>query len=304
MIKIAIVGATGLVGRTFAKVLTEENIKAEYILFNTKGGAVVEIGGHPYMTRALTPESAAAVKVDFALFAVDKDLAVEYAPIFANNGSIVIDNSNAFRRDKDIPLVIPECNPKTIRRFKQGIIANPNCTTIGALVALKPLDDAFKLNRVVFSTYQAISGAGNNPRFSYPIENNVITHIEGEEEKMVFETRKILARQDIAVSATCVRVPIANCHTISINAAFEKPMTIDKVKKILSRAPGLVLLPDYQLPMPMTANDKNQVFVGRVRIDESHPNTINLISVSDNIRKGAATNAVQIMQLLLGESNV
>ncbi|MDR0462111.1 MAG: aspartate-semialdehyde dehydrogenase [Christensenellaceae bacterium] len=302
-LSIAIVGATGNVGRTFCKVLTEEKIIADYIPFNTKGGAVVEINGKAYMTQALTHESAQATKVDYALFSVGADLAREYAPIFAKNGVIVIDNSSAFRRDPDKALIIPECNANVIRGAKAGtIIANPNCTTIGSLVALKPLDDAFKLKRVIYSSYQAISGAGNSPQFAYPIENNVIPYIDGEEEKMVFETNKILGRtadNQIGVTATCVRVPVANCHTIVINATFEKPLTIEKVKKLLVKAPGLVLLPDDQLPMPVVANDRNEVFTGRVRLDASCPNTINLITASDNIRKGAATNAIQIMQYLM-----
>jgi len=298
-IKIAIVGATGLVGRTLCRVLTEENIEAQYIPFNTKGGAVVEICGKNYMTRPLNHDTVATTQADFVFICVEKELSLEFSPIFAQNGAIVIDNSSAYRRDPEKFLIVPECNGKLVKGAKPQIIANPNCSTIGAMVALKPLDDAFKLKRVVYSTYQAISGAGANPKFAYPIDNNVITFIDGEEEKMVHETRKILGRPDIGVTATAVRVPIANCHTISINAEFERPVKMDKVKKILSRAPGLVLLPDGELPMPIIANDRNEVFVGRIRIDDSRPSALNLITVSDNIRKGAATNAYQIMKAIL-----
>jgi aspartate-semialdehyde dehydrogenase len=193
---------------------------------------------------------------------------------------------------------VPECNGELLKDVTSGaIIANPNCTTIGAMVALKPLDDAFVLKRVVYSTYQAISGAGANPKFAYPIENNVITWIDGEEEKMVFETRKILGRE-VGVAATCIRVPIANCHTIAINAEFERPVDLLQAKVILKNASGVVFLDD-ELPMPILANGRNEVFVGRLRVDESRPNTLNLISVSDNIRKGAATNAVQILRCLM-----
>lgn len=300
MIKIAIIGATGLVGRTFAKVLTEEKIEADYVLFNRAGGTEIEIYGKKYMTQALSEEAARQSKPDYTFFCAGAEVSKKYVPIMAGTGSIVIDNSSAFRRAPEIPLVIPECNPKMLKKVKRGgIVANPNCSTIGALVALKPLDDKFKLKRIIYSTYQAISGAGANPKFAYPIENNLIPFINGEEEKMVFETRKILGRTDIGVSATCIRVPVKNCHTVSINAEFEKPLTVEKARKILSKAPGVVLLPENELPMPIIANDLNEVFIGRIRADDSHPNTINLITVSDNIRKGAATNAVQILKCLM-----
>jgi len=301
-LRIAIVGATGLVGRTAIKVLTEEKIDAELILFNSTGGVQIEINGENHITHALNEATVKEVKIDYVLFCAEKELSEKFSPMFAKQGSIVIDNSSAFRRDPRVPLVVPECNFGEISNSHK-IIANPNCTTIGAMVALKPLDDKYKLKRVVFSTYQAISGAGANPKFAHPIENNVITHIDGEEDKMQFETNKILRNNDpknaIGVAATCVRVPVANCHTISINAEFHNAIDIDEIKKILSTAPRAILLPDDQLPMPIIANDRNEVFIGRIRKDESQPNTINLICTSDNIRKGAATNAVQILQRLI-----
>ncbi|MCL2229009.1 MAG: aspartate-semialdehyde dehydrogenase [Firmicutes bacterium] len=298
--RVAIVGATGLVGRAFARVLTERNINAEYILFNTKGGAEVEICGQTLVTLALTEDSARATKVDYALFSAGGDVSLKYSPIFASNGAVVIDNSSAFRRDADKILCVPECNAGELALIKDSaIIANPNCTTIAAVVALKPLDDAFTLTRVVYSTYQAISGAGDNPQFKYPIENNVITHIDGEEEKMVFETRKILGRENIGVSSTCIRVPVKNCHTISINAEFPKPVDIEVAKNLLRTAPGVVFLEEGVLPMPINADNKDEVFVGRLRVDESRPNAINMVVVADNVRKGAATNAVQILECLI-----
>ena len=296
--KIAIVGATGLVGKMVAKVLTEQGIHAEYTLFNTLGGAEVEINGKTYITQALNEDEATAGTFDYVFFCAEKELSQKYSPFFAEMGSIVIDNSSAFRRDPYTPLIVPECNAQELKNNPQ-IIANPNCTTIGAVVALKPLDDMFKLKRVVFSSYQAISGAGANPKFIHPIENNLITHIDGEEEKMVFETQKILGRKDIKISATCIRVPVKNCHTISVNATFKKRVNIDAVKAALASAPGVILLPDDELPMPIIADGRDDVFVGRVRIDESCPKTINMITVLDNVRKGAATNAVQILKCLM-----
>ena len=314
---ISIVGATGLVGKMFARVLTEEKIHANYTLFNRTGGATVEINGRQYKTIALTDENIAKTRCDFALFSAGADISLQFAPKFAQNGAVVIDNSSAWRRDPSIPLVIPEVNPDALATTRAAmskktgaVVANPNCTTIGALVALAPLDRAFKLKRVIYSTYQAISGAGANPKFDYPIDNNAIPYIGGEEEKMVFETRKILGHEDIGVSATCVRIPVANCHTISINAQFERPFTIMDVKRALIGAPGLVVLPDLTdaprlptalppLPMPIVAEGHNEVFAGRFRIDDSAPNTINFLTASDNIRKGAATNAVQILKCLM-----
>jgi len=307
MNRIAIVGATGLVGRTIIQVLQEEGIPGKYEYYNS---------------RNLTHTAVRRFRPNYALFAVEADIARKWVPFFANLGCTVIDNSSAYRTDPTVPLVIPECNPDTLVTAAASIlqkknakpflvqntsssggsnglvVANPNCSTIGALVALKPLDDAFGIRRIVYSTYQAISGAGVNPIFAHPIENNLIPYIAGEEEKMIFETKKILGRPDIAVTATCVRVPLANCHSISINAEFNNSVDIEKVKELLRTAPGVIFMDDG-LPMPLLADGKNDVYAGRVRMDESQPNTINLFTVSDNVRKGAAVNAVQILRCLI-----
>lgn len=330
--KIAIVGATGIVGSTFLKVLEEQKIKAEYYLFASarSAGKVIRFMGKDFTVIELTPENVRAVKPNFALFSAGGSISIEYAPVFTELGCTVIDNSSAFRRDPTIPLVVPECNPEEAKNTTSKIIANPNCSTIGAVVALKPLEDLYKIRRIVYSTYQAVSGAGqagvddylrgleafvdDKPvppqKMQYQIFNNLIPHIDvflengntKEEDKMIFETRKILKRPDMAISATTVRVPIENCHSISINIEFEKKPCIATIKKVLAKAPGIVLLDNPAkngYPMPILVNGKDEVFVGRIRIDESQPNTINIFTVSDNIRKGAATNAVQILELLL-----
>jgi len=332
MHKIAVVGATGIVGTTFLKVLEEEKIKADYYLFasHRSAGKVVKFMDKDYTIIELTAENVAKVKPDFALLAAGGSTSIEFAPTLADLGCTVIDNSSAFRRDPAIPLVVPECNPEEVKNTKSKIISNPNCSTIGAVVALKPLDDLYKIKRVIYSTYQAVSGAGQAgvddylhgldsyvkgkqplpQKLQHPIFNNLIPHIDvfldngntKEEDKMIFETRKILKRPDLAVSATTVRVPIQNCHSISINVEFERKPCIATIKKTLAKAPGIVLLDNPAknvYPMPIHANDKNEVFVGRIRLDESRENCINLFSVSDNIRKGAATNAVQILKLLI-----
>lgn len=320
-IKIAVVGVTGMVGRTFVKVLEEEKIKADYYLFasSRSAGTKIKLLGKDLDVLELNEANVRAVKPDFALFSAGSDISIEFAPVFTKLGCTVIDNSSAFRKDPKIPLIVPECNPQDVK-MPSKIIANPNCSTIPAAVVLKPLDDLYGLKRVVYSTYQAVSGAGqagvddylnrtvNN--FPYQIYNNLIPHIDSflengntkEEEKMINETRKILHKPKLAVSATTVRVPIENCHSVSINAEFERALDIEKVKQVLNRTAGVVLYDDPAkkiYPMPIVANDRNEVFVGRVRIDESRANTINMFVVSDNIRKGAATNAVQILKLLI-----
>jgi len=289
--KIAVVGSTGLVGRKMIEVLKERGINGEYFYFNSQ-----------------TPPTEERIKLcrpNFALMAVSAELSARWTPVFVKYGAIVIDNSSHYRMDPTVPLVVPEVNPADIAHNK--IIANPNCSTIGAVVPLYHLHTKYKIRRAVYSTYQAISGAGANPKFAYPIENNLIPQIDDllsngstkEEEKMRNETRKILHDNNIAVSATCVRVPIPNCHSVSINVEFYNEPNISEVKRILSQSAGVVLLPDNEYPMPITADGKDVVFVGRVRIDRDHPNTINLWTVSDNLRKGAATNAVQILKLCL-----
>lgn len=336
IMKIAIVGVTGVVGRSMIKVLEEDNITADYYLFASarSAGKKMKLLGKELTVLELSKANVEKVMPDFALFAADDGaITLEYVPFFAELGCTVIDNSSVFRQDPNIPLVVPECNERDALNNRGRIIANPNCSTIGAIVALKPLDDAFSIKRVIYSTYQAVSGAGQtgvddyqagfnaskivNGHVSvdkhelqgspYPIFNNLIPQIDSfldngntkEEEKMINETRKILHKPNLAISATTVRVPIENCHSVSINVEFEKGFEINDVKEILKKAPGVIFYDDDKYPMPILANGRNEVLVGRVRMDHSHPHTINLFTVSDNTRKGASVNAVQILKLFL-----
>ncbi|MDR1917391.1 MAG: aspartate-semialdehyde dehydrogenase [Christensenellaceae bacterium] len=297
--KIAVVGSSGLVGSKMVKVLRERSIAAKYFYFNSKN--------------VLTEKKIVEIKPDFVLMAVSAELSAKWTPVFTENGATVIDNSSYYRMHENVPLVVPEINPQDIFEYRSPIIANPNCSTIGSVVAFAPLCKKYKIKRVVYSTYQAISGAGANPKFGHPIANNLIPQIDEfcengntkEEEKMINETKKILHNNDISVTATCVRVPIANCHSVSINVEFFDKPDINEVKKILSKAKGVILFDGNKYPMPILADGKDNVFVGRLRMDNDNPNAINMFTVSDNLRKGAATNAVQILELLLkGKKNV
>ena len=303
--KIAIVGVTGLVGQMMLKVLAERHISGEYFLFAGPEhvGEKIIIHGEECVVENLTATRVAEIKADFALFAASADVAREWAPQFVAAGTTVIDNSSYFRMDPKVPLVVPEINLSAIGHSQ--LIANPNCSTIGAVVALAPLDRVYHIKRIVYCTYQAVSGAGRNPQFKHPITNNVLPEIDvflpdgntKEEAKMINETRKILGRPEIAVSATAARVPVANCHCVAINVEFERCPDLTRVKQILSQAPGVVYCDDYAVPTQVSGHD--EVYVGRVRVDHSQPKTLNLWTVSDNLRKGAATNAVQIMESLL-----
>ena len=323
---IAIVGVTGMVGRKFVQVLQERNVQADnFYCFASKrsAGNKVELFGKEYTIIELTEENVKKYQIDYALFSAGGAISREFAPIFAQNGAIVIDNSSAFRMDKDVPLVVPEVNPEDIL-WNNGIIANPNCSTIQAVVPLKALDDAFKIKRIVYSTYQAVSGAGQKgykdlengikgeapAKFPYPIFSNILPHIDDfldngytkEEEKMIAETRKILHNQDLKITATTARVPVFDCHSESINVEFFNEAPVEDVKKVLSQTEGVVLADDVKnlvYPMPVHAVNKDEVFVGRVRKDFSVDNGINMWVVADNIRKGAATNAVQILEKIL-----
>ena len=320
---IAVVGATGMVGNKMLEVLTERNLPAEnYFLFasSKSAGKTVNFMGKDHTVIELKEENIVNKKIDIALFSAGGDVSKEFAPIFAKHGALVIDNSNAWRRDKNVPLVVPECNAKDILWHK-NIIANPNCSTIQAVVVLKPLHDMFSIKRIVYSTYQAVSGAGVRgfndlkggicgeapQKFPYPIFGNCLPHIDvfldngytKEEDKMIFETKKILNDQNIKITATCVRVPVYYGHSESINIEFNKPCTADEVRKVLSKAQGVVVQDDVAknvYPMAITAENKNEVFVGRIREDDTVKYGINLWVVADNIRKGAATNAVQIAE--------
>jgi aspartate-semialdehyde dehydrogenase len=323
---LAVVGATGLVGSTFLKVLEERDFPFEtlYLMASKKSaGTVLRFRGKDYVVEELT-ETSFDKPIDIALFSAGGSASQIYAPIAASKGVIVVDNSSAWRMDPTVPLVVPEVNPDDIS-WNKGIIANPNCSTIQAVVALKPLLDKYGIRRIVYSTYQAVSGsgvkgiedlrqglAGNdiNVAYPHPIAGNCIPQIDvflengytKEEMKMILETRKILGNDSLRITATTVRVPVFASHSESINVEFERPFVLEELKELLAASPGCVLQDEPEnsiYPLARTAAGKDQVFIGRVRRDESVENGINLWVVADNIRKGAATNAVQIAELLL-----
>lgn len=323
--KLALVGATGLVGRTAIKVLEEKNLPvSEYAFFASKqsAGTTVHLLGKDYIVQELTDDSFDS-GFDFAIFSAGGDTAKKFAPIAASKGCIVVDNSSAFRMDDDVPLVVPEVNSDDLKTHK-NIIANPNCSTIQAVVPLKPLDDKYKIKRIVYSTYQAVSGAGKHgiedlentlkglepKKFPYPIANNCLPHIDvfmdngytKEEIKMINETRKILHKPNLKVTATTVRVPVTNSHSESINVEFENDFDLDKLKLLLKNSPGIILEDDISnniYPLATKASGFDDVFVGRIRRDYSVPFGINMWVVADNIRKGAASNAIQIVEKLI-----
>ena len=326
MYKLAIVGATGLVGRTVLKILEEKDLPIyEYVLFSSKksAGSIIHFKNKDYIVRELTKNSFLDEHFDFAIFCAGSATSLNYAPIATKNGCIVIDNSSGFRMEKNVPLVVPEVNPEDIK-FHNGIIANPNCSTIQAVLPIKALDKKYNVKRIVYSTYQAVSGAGrygiedleNGPKklppkkFPHPIYNNCLPHIDvfmengytKEEQKMINETRKILHRPDLKITATCVRVPIINCHCESINLEFEKSFDINGVYSTLENFENITVIdkPEENLyPLPTNVSGKDNVFVGRIRRDYSIENGLNLWVVADNIRKGAVTNAIQILEKLI-----
>ena len=326
MYKLAIVGATGLVGRTVLKILEEKDLPIyEYVLFSSSksAGSIIHFKEKDYVVRELTESSFLNEHFDFAIFSAGGSTSLKYAPIAAENGCIVIDNSSAFRMEKNVPLIVPEVNPEDIKLHK-GIIANPNCSTIQAVLPIKALDAKYTVKRIIYSTYQAVSGAGrygiedleNGPKklplkkFPHPIYNNCLPHIDvfnengytKEEEKMINETRKILHRPDLKITATCVRVPVLNCHCESINLEFEKDFDIKNVYTTLESFENITIMdnPNENLyPLPTKVSGKDNVFVGRIRRDYSIENGLNLWVVADNIRKGAATNAIQILEKII-----
>lgn len=319
--KLALVGATGLVGITARKVLEEKKLPIkEYKFFASEKSAGVTISfmGKEYEIFELKEDSFDE-DFDFAIFSAGGDTSKKYSPIAASKGCIVVDNSSAFRMDEDVPLVVPEVNPYDLKNH-HGIIANPNCSTIQAVVPLKPLDDKYKIKRIVYSTYQAVSGAGKKGvddlengttnKFPYPIVNNCLPHIDvftengytKEEIKMINETRKILGRPDLKITATTVRVPVLNSHSESINIEFENDFDLKELKELLKNSEGIIVEDDPSnniYPLAINASGKDEVFVGRIRRDYSIPYGINLWVVADNIRKGAATNAIQIVEKLI-----
>lgn len=322
---IAIVGATGMVGRTFLKVLDERNFPIDNLyLFASKksAGSKMEFRGKEYIVEELNEDSFKR-DIDIALFSAGGDISKKFAPIAKANGVTVVDNSSAWRMDKDIPLVVPEVNPEDVN-WNTGIIANPNCSTIQCVVPLKVLHDAFKIKRIIYSTYQAVSGSGVGGikdlengikgeapnKYPYQIAYNCLPHIDvfmengytKEEIKMIEETKKILNDYDLKITATTVRVPVRYGHSVSINLEFEKPFELDKVFELLGNADGIILQDDVKntvYPMPINAEGTDEVYVGRIRRDFSIENGLNLWVVADNIRKGAATNTVQIAEVLV-----
>lgn len=325
-VKLALIGATGMVGRTMLKVLTERNFPIDelYLFSSAKSaGEKVEFKGKEYTVEELT-ETSFDRGIDIALFSAGGDVSKKFAPIAASKGCTAVDNSSAWRMDKDVPLVVPEVNAEDIK-WNKGIIANPNCSTIQAMVPLKVLDDKYKIKRVIYSTYQAVAGAGvagyadleegslngaAPKKFQHQIAYNLIPHIDvfmengytKEEMKMIEETKKILHRDDIKVTATTVRVPVFYGHSESINIEFENEVDVNEARELLAASQGIVVMDDpskNEYPMPALLAGRDEVFVGRIRRDESVDNGLNIWVVADNIRKGAATNTVQIAELLV-----
>ena len=327
---IAIVGATGLVGGTFIKVLEERAFPFEkaYLFASAKSaGKALAFAGKDYIVEELTETAFEGKDIDIALFSAGGGTSAKFAPIAAAAVAIVVDNSSQWRMYPEVPLVVPEVNPEDAKDAPKGIIANPNCSTIQAVVALKPLHEKYGIKRIVFSTYQAVAGSGvkgvheleegvkgNDLCIAYPhpIFGNVLPQVDAflengytkEEMKMVNETNKILHDDGIRVTATTVRVPVYSAHSESINVEFEKPFgSIDEVKELFAASPGIVLQDDPAnsvYPLAREATGTDEVYVGRVRRDFSVESGINFWCVADNVRKGAATNAVQIAELLLG----
>ncbi|MDA3734162.1 aspartate-semialdehyde dehydrogenase [Niameybacter massiliensis] len=325
-INLAVVGATGMVGRTFLKVLEEKNLPIEnfYVFASARSaGSTLTFMGKEYTVLELTETSFKEHQIDIALFSAGGGTSLKFAPIAAESGCIVIDNSSAWRMDPNVPLVVPEVNPEAIRSHK-GIIANPNCSTIQAVVALKPLNEYYGIKRIVYTTFQAVSGAGmggwsdleeglkgNAPKkFPHQIANNCLPHIDvflengytKEEMKMVEETRKIFDNQSLRITSTTVRVPVFNSHSESINVELNKPFEINELKDVISKGEGIIIQDDVAnnvYPLAINATGHDEVFVGRIRRDESVDNGVNLWVVADNIRKGAASNAVQIAEWII-----
>ena len=326
--KVAVVGATGLVGSKMLQVLAERNFPVTELVpvaSERSVGKEVEFKGKKYKVVSMTDGIAAKPAV--AIFSAGGSTSLEWAPKFAEAGITVIDNSSAWRMDPTKPLIVPEINADILTK-NDKIIANPNCSTIQMVVALNPLHKKYKIKRIVVSTYQSVTGTGvkavtqlMNERggvvgeraYKYPIDLNVIPQIDvflengytKEEMKMVKETCKIMRDDYIRVTATTVRIPVVGGHSESINVEFENDFDLNELRADLTNAPGVLVVDDianHQYPMPMDAHERDEVFVGRLRRDESQPNTLNMWVVSDNLRKGAATNAVQIAEYLLAKN--
>ena len=328
--KVAVVGATGLVGTVMLKVLAERNFPVTELIpvaSEKSVGKKISFKGKDYSVHSM--QQAIDAKPAIALFSAGGNTSLEWAPKFAEVGTYVIDNSSAWRMHADKKLVVPEVNASVLSK-NDYIIANPNCSTIQLVVVLEPLHKKFKIKRVVVSTYQSVTGTGvkavqqlENERkgikgdmaYRYQIDKNCLPQIDvflengytKEEMKMVNETKKIMGDDTVQLTSTCVRVPVMGGHSESVNIEFEKDVDVDEVKKILSQTKGIIVQDDianFIYPMPIDADGKDEVFVGRIRKDESQPNAINLWIVADNLRKGAATNAIQIAEYLLEKNFV
>lgn len=323
MTKVAVVGATGLVGSTLLNLLEQRNVNVDEVILLASArskGKEIPFKGETLVVQELT-EEVAKEGIDYVLMSAGGNISTKFSPIFEEHGSIVIDNSSAWRMNPEIDLIVPEVNQPSLDR---KIIANPNCSTIQSVSPLKVLKDAFGLKRVAYTTYQSVSGSGwagiedlergergEEPvNYPYPIYNNVLPHIDDfledgytkEEQKMVDETRKILGDPDLPVTATCVRVPVKSSHSVAMNVTFEKETTVEEVREAFKNQPGIILKDNpenLEYPTPLDAAGQEGIYVGRIRKDESLENTYHIWSVSDNILKGAALNAVQILESLL-----
>jgi aspartate-semialdehyde dehydrogenase len=326
------VGATGAVGEIMRQVLAEHKFPLRAIKFlasERSAGKAIDFASKKYGIEPLRPEAFAGV--DIVLSSTPAAISREYSPIAARAGAVVVDNSSAWRMDPDVPLVVPEVNPHALERIPKGIVANPNCSTIQMVVALKPLHDLARIKRVVVATYQASSGKGAKALFELDAQiaalgrgesvapatahaarlaGNVLPHdwkagedgYSEEEWKMIRETRKIMDDDSIQVSPTTARVPVRIGHSEAVNLEFERPISVDAAREALRRAPGIVVVDDYgkcHVPLALSAEGRDEVFVGRIRRDPTVPHGLNLWVVADNLRKGAATNAVQIAEVLV-----
>lgn len=329
--KIAVVGATGLVGQEMLKVIEERNLEFDelYLVASAKSvGQKIKFKGKEYTIKSM--EEVCNLAPDIAIFSAGGNTSLEWAPKFAEKGTVVIDNSSAWRMDPTKKLIVPEINGKELTE-KDLIIANPNCSTIQMVMALAPLHSKYKIKRIVVSTYQSVTGTGKDAVqqmmeerqgktdgikvYPHKIDMNALPHIDSfldngytkEEMKMVNETRKILGDQTIGVTSTTVRIPTIGGHSEAVNVEFEKEYDLKEVRAILENTPGVIVEDDVKnnvYPMPINSHGRDEVFVGRLRRDESQPKTLNMWIVSDNFRKGAATNAVQIAEFITEKSLV
>jgi len=331
---IAVAGVTGAVGTVMLRLLEERGFPVASLrplASQRSAGQTVQFAGEELEVQELTADSFNGI--DIALFSAGGNRSREFAPAAVNAGAVVVDNSNAFRMEPGVPLVVPEVNPGDLK-WHEGIIANPNCSTIQMVVPLKPIYDAVGIERIVVTTFQSVSGTGNRAVeelfnqtetvieegegevevnvYPHQIAFNILPHIDyfhdngytNEEMKMINESRKIFSDPELRVTATCTRVPVFSAHSESVNIQTSRPVSVDEVRRLLLAAPGIALVDDPvsdEYPMPLMAEGKDEVFVGRIRRDDSAENALNFWMVSDNLRKGAATNAVQIAELLVRE---